>query len=108
RKAGPEVGQQLGWRPLDVRKLAAEKQEDAIRILRVDALACSPGPLLISRQSADVCRPILGDVVWAESVLAAHHARNRRHANCIPLPENGGRFARQQKTHQAANAYRYN
>ena len=53
-RLGPKFTNQLGSRPLDVGKLAAEEQENAIRIFRVDALPRSPGPLLISGQGADV------------------------------------------------------
>src|SRR5581483_10317398 len=45
--AWPEIGQQLGLRPLDVGQLAPEYQENAVGIFGVYALARSPSPLFI-------------------------------------------------------------
>src|SRR6266436_937552 len=100
------VASRHGNRPIGNERLAPEKQEDTIRILSVDSLPRSPGPLLISRHSADVGRPILGNVVRAESVLTTHHTRNRRNADRASLSMDSHRITGNHKTYQAANTYR--
>ena len=57
----------LGRRHL--RQFAAEQHVDAIRAFGEHAFARAVGPLLVSRQRADVLRPVLDHVVRAGQVL---------------------------------------
>ena len=58
-QARTEIGKQFRFGTLDVGKLAAEEQVNAIGILRVDSLARAPGPLLVAGKRVDILRPIL-------------------------------------------------
>ena len=79
--ARPQLRQQTCSRRGDLRQLAAEEHEHAIRTFREHALSCAVGPLFVARQRADVLRPALDDLVRARQVLAADRAGNGREAD---------------------------
>src|SRR3974390_3175440 len=103
-QARSKIRNQFCRRPPDVRQLAAEEQENAIRILRVDSLSRSPSPRLVSWQRADVGGPIFGDIIRTEGILTSHLARNGRDTYWTSLPEDRPRITSERKPNQAAHA----
>ena len=61
--AGPDLRQQRVSRRRNLRQLAAEQHEHAVRALGEHALTRAVGPLLVAGQRADVFRPALHDLV---------------------------------------------
>src|ERR1700674_1958362 len=54
----------------------------------------------VSRQQADVGRPIFGDIIGAEGVLASHYSGDRRNAARISLPLDSPGIAANGKSNQ--------
>ena len=69
---GPTCGSNSGLRRRHLRQFAAEQHVNTIRAFRENAFARAVGPLFISRQSADVLRPVLDNFIGAGQILGAH------------------------------------
>ena len=75
--ARPELGQQLGLRPLDIRQFSTVKHKHPVRTFGIHALPRAICPLFVSGNGADIFRPSRNDIVGAENVLAAFGSGNR-------------------------------